>query len=180
MLHTNAADLKHKSEDLKNKLKYFETKIFSINETHFRKKGHFKLENFAIFEAIRKNKEKGGTILGIHNGLNPVLIEEYSDKFELLVTEIEAGNKKVRVITGYGPQETWTDEEKMPFWVAMEKEIAAAEIHGRSIIIQMDANAKLGPTHIEGDPKPISENGKILAAIMERHGLIVLNGLKTK
>ena len=180
LLHTNAADLKHKSEDLKNKLKFFETKIFSVNETHFKKKGHFKLENFIIFEAIRKNKEKGGTILGIHNGLNPVLIEEYSETFELIVTEIEAEKKKIRVMTGYGPQETWIDEEKMPFWVALEKEIAVAEINGKSIIIQMDANAKLGPTHIEGDPKPISENGKILAAIMDRHGLVVLNGLRNK
>ena len=86
LLHTNAADLKHKSEDLKNKLKYFETKIFSVNETHFKKKGHFKLENFVIFESIRKNKEKGGTILGIHEGLKPVLIEEYIETFELIVT----------------------------------------------------------------------------------------------
>ena len=105
MLHTNAADLKHKTEDLKNKLKFFKTKMFSINETHYKKKGHFKLDNFIIFESIRKNKEKGGTLLGIHNGLNPVLIEEYSETFELIVTEINVENKKIRVMTGYGPQE---------------------------------------------------------------------------
>ena len=131
-----------------------------------------------IFESIRKNKEKGGTILGIHEGLKPVLIEEYNETFELIVTEINVEGKKIRVITGYGPQETWKPDERMPFWVALETEIAAAEINGRSIVIQMDANAKLGPTHIEGDPKRISDNGKILDSIMERHGLIVLNGLK--
>ena len=180
LLHTNAADLKHKSEDLKNKIKYFETKIFSLNETHYKKKGHFKLENFVIFEAIRKNKEKGGTMIGIHEGLKPVLIEEYNETFELIVTEIDVEKKKVRVMSGYGPQETWTEEERMPFWVSLEKEIASAEINGRSIIIQMDANAKLGPTHIKNDPKPISENGKVLAGIMERHGLIVANSLQDK
>ena len=180
LFHTNAADLKHKSEDLKNKLKYFKTKIFSVNETHYKKKGHFKMDNFVIFESIRKNKEKGGTILGIHHGLNPVLIEEYNETFELLVTEINVENNQIRVMTGYGPQENWTDDERMPFWVAVEKEIASAEIQGKSIIIQMDANAKLGPENIEGDPKPISENGKVLFAIMERHGMIVLNSLKEK
>ena len=180
LFHTNAADLKHKSEDLKNKLQYFKTKIFSVNETHYRKKGHFKMDNFVIFESIRKNKEKGGTILGIHNGLNPVLIEEYNETFELIVTEINVKNEQIRVMTGYGPQETWTDDERMPFWVALEKEIASAEIHGKSIIIQMDANAKLGPKNIEGDPNPISDNGKVLFAIMERHGMIVVNSLKDK
>ena len=44
------------------------------------------MNNFQIFEAIRQNKEKGGgTMLGIHNSLKPVLIEEYSESFELLV-----------------------------------------------------------------------------------------------
>ena len=27
---------------------------------------------------------------------------------------------------GYGPQETWKDEDKMPFFVALEEEIAKA------------------------------------------------------
>ena len=39
ILSTNAADLKQKAEDLKNKIKYFESSIFAVQETHFRKKG---------------------------------------------------------------------------------------------------------------------------------------------
>jgi hypothetical protein len=31
-------------------------------------------------------KKKGGTILGIHKGLKPILIEEYNETFELIVT----------------------------------------------------------------------------------------------
>ena len=47
------------------------------------------MQDYHIFEAIRKNKEKGGTLLGVHVGLEPVLISEYSDTFELLVVEVK-------------------------------------------------------------------------------------------
>ena len=42
----------------------------------------------------------------------------------------------------------------------------------------MDANSKLGPKYIEGDPHSQSRNGKLLADILDRHALIVLNGVK--
>ena len=39
----------------------------------------------------------------------------------------------------------------------------------------MDANAKLGPSYIPGDPHAMTPNGALLAAIIERHNLIVCN-----
>ena len=80
--------------------------LFTIQESHFTKNGKLKVENYEILEAIRK-KEKGGTTIGAHKALNPVLIEEYSEDFELLVVEIKVNNKEIRIITGYGPQESW-------------------------------------------------------------------------
>ena len=44
----------------------------------------------------------------------------------------------------------------------------------------MDANAKLGPNIIPGDPYPQSQNGKVLAGIIDRHALCVANGLVNK
>ena len=44
----------------------------------------------------------------------------------------------------------------------------------------MDANSKLGLHYIEGDPHGQSKNGKLLADILDRHALIVLNGLPEK
>ena len=67
--------------------------------------------------------------------------------------------------------------ERMPFWIALEEEVAAAKINGRSIIIQFEANAKLSKTYIKRDPKEMSGNGRILAGILERHALVVVNGL---
>ena len=53
--------------------------------------------------------------MGIHKSLEPVLKEEYSDAFELIVVEVKVIEQEIRVISGYGPQECWPDEEKMPF-----------------------------------------------------------------
>ena len=119
-------------------------------------------------------------MLGIHVSLHPVLVNEYSEEFELLVAEIKTGNTNIRIITGYGPQENWEEKERMPFFEALEKEIARAEFEGRSLIISMDANSKLGQSIIPGDPHEQSKNGKILSEIIKRHALIVVNGIQGK
>ena len=61
-------------------------------------------KHFVVFEAIRPSKN-GGTLCAIHEDLNPKLIEEYNDPFDLLLVEIEVLNKCIRIITGVGPQE---------------------------------------------------------------------------
>ena len=45
-------------------------------------------------------------MLGIHVSLKPVFISEYSDTFELIVVEVKMATTCIRVITGYGPQDT--------------------------------------------------------------------------
>ena len=137
------------------------------------------MEGYEIFEAIR-NKKDGGTLIGVQKGLNPVLIKEYSDTFELLVVEISVANRDIRIISGYGPQESWPEEERMPFFVALEEEINKAEMFGKSIFIEMDANSKLGSEIIPNDPHSQSQNGRILAGILRRHGLVVANGMEGK
>ena len=83
-------------------------------------------------------------------------------------------------MSGYGPQENWQLEDKMPFFRALEKEIVKAQMLDKLVLIQMDANSKLGPTIIAGDPHLQICNGKILAGILERNSLIVVNSLKDK
>ena len=40
-------------------------------------------------------------MLGVKDDLKPVLIEEYSETFELIVVEIRIENKEIRMLTGY-------------------------------------------------------------------------------
>ena len=109
---TNAAGLKSKILNCKNEIRNFDAAIFTIQETHFVKKGKFSIEGYETFEAIR-NKKDGGTLIGAHKGLRPVLIQEYNEKFELLVVEISVSNKNIRIISGYGPQESWPEKKSI-------------------------------------------------------------------
>ena len=153
----------------------------TLQETHFAKKGKLNehLPDYEVFEAIR-NKTKGGTMIAVHKSMKPILIEEYSEEFELLVVEVKMENKKVRIMSGYGPQENWKREERMPFFSTLEEEIKKAKLSEKGIIIQMDANSKLGPNTIKGDPHNESENGKILNDIIRRNALCVINGDEEK
>ena len=176
-MSTNAAQLKGKLNSFKSEIFASNVGLFTLQETHFTSKGKVVIENFETFEAIRK-KDKGGTMIGAHKALKPVLIHEYSDDFELLVVEIEVANRQIRVMSGYGPQESWSESERMPFFLALEEEIIKAQLAGRSILIELDANSKLGPKLVPGDMHEQSMNGKVLAAIIARHGLIIGNSMK--
>ena len=181
MFSANADGLRGKTHSLKNEINEVNAHIFAIQQTKYSKKGKLKMDDFHIFEAIRKNKEQGGTMLGIHKSLEPVLIEEYSDTFEMIVADIKVANKDIRIITGYGPQETWTENERMPFFTAFEEEVSKANMKEKSLIIEMDFNSKLGKKYVKEDPHEISpKNGKVLSGIIERHALVVANGLNEK
>ena len=179
MLTANAAGMKSKILSLTSLLTTLKIGIFTLQETHFMKKGKIQIQGWQTFESIRKLKG-GGSMIGAHDSLSPILIKEYSEQFELLVIEITIQEKDVRVITGYGPQESWKSDDKMPFFQALEEEIAKAEIAGKSILIGLDANSKLGPEWITKDPHNQSHNGTILEGIIQRHALIVANGNQDK
>ena len=61
--------------------------IFTLQETHFYRKGKVQIEDFKIFEAIHKKEH--GTMMGIHVSLQPLLISEYSSTFKMLVVQIK-------------------------------------------------------------------------------------------
>ena len=55
-------------------------------------------------------------MIGVHKGLDPILIEEFSGDFELLVVEVTISGKKVKIMSGYGPQECWPINQRLPFF----------------------------------------------------------------
>ena len=97
----------------------------------------------------------------------------------MIVVKIKA-SKEAHAIVGYGPQENLPTVQRMPFFATLEEEIVSAKLANKSIIIQMDANSKLGKELIPNDPKDQSPNGAVLAGIIKRNVLIVVNSLETK
>ena len=99
-----------------------------------------------------------------------------ANNFELLVVEIETKERAIRIISGYGPQENWEEEKRVPFFLTLETEVEKAELLGKSIVIELDANSKLGTKYIKNDPHRMSPNGILFAGVIDRHALIVANG----
>ena len=50
-----------------------------------------------------------------------------------------------------------------------ETKIVKAHLAGRSVIVEMDSNSKLGNTYITNDPHTLSSNGKILPRIIDNN-----------
>ena len=46
---------------------------------------------------------------------------------------------------------------------------------GKSVIVEIDSNSKLGTQYIPNDPYQISPNGRMLARVIDNHALIVAN-----
>ena len=95
-----------------------------------------------------------------------------------LLSKLAQKKKNIRVISGYGPQENLEEEKRLMVFTALETEIEKAELAGKSVIVEMDANAKLGPKYIAKDPHGITPDGSLLAGVIERHSLNVGNGTK--
>ena len=150
MFSNNIGGANLKLDCLKAELKRTNSLIFNLPETHFQKKGKIQIDDFQIYESIRQKKH--GSVIGVHVSLQPVLVSEYSDIFEMIVVEIKA-SKEARVIAGYGPQENLPTVQRMPFFATLEEEIVSAKLANKSIIIKMDANSKLGKELIPNDPK---------------------------
>ena len=101
LFSTNASGLvTGKLDSLNSEVKATKANIVTIQETHSSRKGKIVMpEGFVTFEAIQKAKN-GGTMYSVHSDQNPKLIEAYEDTFELLVVEVEAKKKGIRIITG--------------------------------------------------------------------------------
>ena len=74
-----------KLDSLVAEVKATNANIVTVQETHSNRKGKVVMpKHFVVFEAIRPAKN-GGTLCAVHEDLNPKLIEEYNNPFEMLV-----------------------------------------------------------------------------------------------
>jgi len=89
--------------------------------------------------------------------------------------QCEIDDIKLRIINGYGPQEDDEPGKIKLFWNTIETEVEFAMDEGCLIIIQVDANAKVGCNVIHKDPNPPSANGRILLELIKNKGLYLVN-----
>ena len=138
-------------------------------------RGKIKLSGYQIFEQTRTGLG-GGLLTAVKENLNPVLVNTGQDDTAILVVQVKVGNLEVRVINAYGPQEDSCNKGNIwKFWQELEGEIINAKEENFAVLLEFDANAKLGSKIIANDPNCMSENGKIFFDIIRRHNLTVAN-----
>ena len=174
---TNSAGLTSKKESLYSLINIIKPSIITIQETKHTKIGNIKIPGYQNFERLRKGKSGGGLLTSIIDDLDPVLIDTADDDIEMMTVEVNIGTEKIRIVNGYGPQEHDDTNTILRFWQELEAVVIKAKDENRNIIIQMDANAKLGSEVIKGDPHKMSSNGKIMYDLVERQDLVVVNAL---
>ena len=161
-LGSNSAGILNKVNSLKRNIEHIKPGAIFIQESKTKRKNKVKLDEYVIFEKIREKSSGGGLLTAVHRNLEPVSIDGDNDDDEVLVVEAKIQTEKIRLINAYGPQEDELEDVKKLFFNKLDVEVKAAKVVGAFICIEMDANSKLGPSLIPGDPHPQSKNGKML------------------
>ena len=157
----------------------FRPSIVTLQETKAPRKECVKLKGYCIFETLRPLNNGGGLLTAIDSRLDPAIVsgDDKSNK-EILTVQIKVGKYKIRVINSYGPQECDDAYEIFEFWESIEQEIIAARDENCLIIMELDANAKLGYKKISKDPHSMSSNGSIFWDFINRHNLTIVNTME--
>ena len=108
-----------------------------------------------------------------------MLIASKNEEAEILTVKLQLKDKKLRIINGYRPHDDDLQQNRLNFWLGLEEEIISAKSESCMIIIQMDANAKVGQQIISRDPNNVTDsNGRHLLELLDRQGLKMLNADK--
>ena len=169
ILGGNAAGLLNKKNSFLRNLSIFKPAAYLIQETKVNRKNQVLVDDYVIFEHVRKNNVGGGVLTAVHKALNPISVSDEIDGEEIVVVEATFEDKRLRLINGYGPQETETEENRRNFFSRLDFEIKRAKISGSLICIEMDSNSKLGPLIVPDDPHQQSANGKLLEDVIKEN-----------
>ena len=176
ILGSNAAGLLNKKESFLRNIAIFKPAAYLIQESKLTQKNQVLVDDYVIFEHVRKHSGGGGVLTAVHKELNPISVSDEIEGEEIVVVEATTGGRKLRLINGYGPQETETEETRRNFFSRLDLEIKRAKMSGSLICIEMDSNSKLGPHLVPDDPHPQSANGKLLESVIKENNLKVVNG----
>ena len=177
----NCAGILNKLESFEDLLISKEPSIFCLQETKVKRPNQIKTETskrFTIYELLRKKSSGGGLALGVLTDLQPAWVDQGDDEVEVLVVEVWVNEFPIRILNGYGPQLSDSNERKQKFWNFIEKQVNNAIFAGAGLILQMDGNCHLGPSIIDGDINPQNANGKLFCNFLQRNPhLTLINSL---
>ena len=180
ILGVNAAGLKSKLTSFRNVLNELKPAVFCVEETKLKDEGRIKIENYDIFEHVRKSRDGGGGLaLGCLKELKGVLVRTGEDKVEALSVDLFFRNQKIRCCVAYGCQESDPVDKKKAFWDYLDEEVELAEQSDSGFVLHFDGNLWAGEQIIPGDPKKQNRNGKMFQQFLKQHpNMTVVNALE--
>ena len=171
----NVAGLLSKKDSLLSTINTLLPSVIICQETKMPKYGMLNLNGYQVFEKLRVEKSGGGLLVAVDKCISPVLLDS-DDSFEIMTVEVSLSFGKLRIFNAYGPQENYQIDVKRQFWLALEKEINKAKIEGCMVLLQLDANAKVGQKIIPNAPnEEPSINGRFLIDMIQNQDLIMVN-----
>ena len=175
----NSAGLRSKLTSFKKVVSELKPSVFFIQETKYKEPGRIKMDNYIIYELVRKSRDGGGGLaIGVDKDLQPAWMREGDDQVEALSVEIFLKNMKIRCCNAYGCQENESIDKKEAFWTFLDEEVAEAEKQGSGFILHFDGNLWAGSEIIPKDPRPQNKNGKLFEQFLNRNPhLTVVNAL---
>ena len=75
LIGINANGLKSKLSTFKKVIMDLQPALFFLQETKYKTAGRFEIENFQIFELVRKSREGGGASPGLHKRAETCLVK---------------------------------------------------------------------------------------------------------
>ena len=174
---SNVNGLNLKKESLLHTINELKPCVITLQETKVSKKGSIKIPGYQIFEKLRNKRGGGGLMTVVDEDLEPVLVSCGNEDIDVIAVQTKVGNNRIRVINGYGPQEDEDKQQLLNFWHEIKKEVISAKDNECMMIIEMDANAKVGREVIANDPHNQTNNGKILVDMVSRNNLVIVNAL---
>ena len=124
--------------------------------------GKLELENYLIFELVRKNQDGGGGLaLGCEKSLKPAWVREGEEDVEALSVDIFVQGMKIRCCAAYGCQESVPLDRKNRFWKYLDEDVTFANNADAGFVLHFDGNLWAGDGIVPGDPRPQNKNGKL-------------------
>ena len=155
----NSAGIRSKILTFKKILAELKPSVFFLEETKMKDSGKLKLDNYMIFELVRKSRDGGGGLaLGCDKALKPAWVREGDDEVEALSVDIYVQSMKIRCCVAYGCQENAPIERKTKFWKYLDEDVVLANNTESGFVLQFDGNLWAGPGIVPGDPRPQNIN----------------------
>ena len=169
MYAVNINGFMSKLDSLASILDNIQPDVVTLNETKVKNSGKlktfFKERGYDVL--IRVN---GGIAIAARNKFKIINVTTTENKH--ILTGL-ISNLNIRIIAGYGPQETVPKEDREFFFDDLSTEVQASTNLGNKPVIIGDLNAKIEP--VDGTLSSKSSNGDLLLDVINEHELEVLN-----